>query len=97
MRTQSVAAFGMKAQSAFRGLVLKSELDAKACGFGAFDEMGSKLATRELSYHLFDFARSTKQRSSFENSTAWILPNGPRAPTAAVNISRFPLPAKILT
>jgi uncharacterized protein len=60
-----VAAFGMKAQSAFRGLVLKSELDAKACGFGAFDEMGSKLATRELSYHLFDFARSTKQRSSF--------------------------------
>jgi FPC/CPF motif-containing protein YcgG len=65
MRTQSVAAFGIKAQSAFRGLVLGSELNAKACGFGAFDEMASKQTTRELSYQLFDFARSTKQRSSF--------------------------------
>jgi FPC/CPF motif-containing protein YcgG len=64
MKTQSAAAFTAKAQSAFRDL-LEPDLNAKAYGFGAFDEMGTRKTTRELSYKLFDFARSPKQFSRF--------------------------------
>ena len=64
-------AFSAKAYSAFRDLVLsprfsclgaKAAFNEKSYGFAVFDEMGTKQATRNLSYQLFDFAHSTKRK-----------------------------------
>ena len=68
MKREPIAAFAIKARSAFRDLVLESEFpwlgatarNEKSCGFAVFDAMATKEATRELSYQLFDFAHSAK-------------------------------------
>src|SRR4029453_4438530 len=72
MKREPTAAFAIKARSAFRDLVFDGEVpwlgdkgawNKKSCGFGVFDAMATKEATRELSYQLFDFAHSAKKKA----------------------------------
>lgn len=72
MQREPTAAFAIKARSAFRDLVFDGEVpwlgdkaawNEKSCGFGVFDAMATKEATRELSYQLFDFAHSAKKKA----------------------------------
>lgn len=68
MKREPTAAFAIKAKSAFRDMVLDNQFPSlgdseKSYGFGVFDAMATKEATRELSYQLFDFAHSAKKKT----------------------------------
>ncbi|HEY6070059.1 MAG TPA: YqcI/YcgG family protein, partial [Chthoniobacterales bacterium] len=72
IKRESNAAFAIKARSAFRARAFdgkfpwlgdKAAWNEKSCGFGVFDAMATKEATRELSYQLYDFAHSAKMKA----------------------------------
>jgi FPC/CPF motif-containing protein YcgG len=71
MNRDSDAVFTVKAERAFRQLIAKSDfpclgaksaLNENSFTFATFQDMRTRRSARELSYRLFDFARSTKSK-----------------------------------